>query len=216
MQWFKLLLKMELAVIFETVTRIQPYILRQKVVMVKTYFEKKNENRIWCGWVTFLVTEWVSLTSRWMKCVCFAFLIFLDVGNEKIVQTLVNSGADVNLKDVSGWTPLHLAAYRGYLFLYLAIEILCDAMMFSWENWRNSARKLLTLLIDFDHCLRTLGHQSIVKFLLENGADVGARNGFQSTPLDWSAASGNFDYSMTQLTHFSLILNSIWFGMEKI
>lgn len=69
MQWFKLLLKMELAVIFETVTRIQPYILRQKVVMVKTYFEKKNENRIWCGWVTFLVTEWVSLNEMRLFCI---------------------------------------------------------------------------------------------------------------------------------------------------
>ena len=35
-------------------------------------------------------------------------------GNEDIVKTLIKSGANVNLSDNEGWTPLIAAAYKGH------------------------------------------------------------------------------------------------------
>lgn len=36
-----------------------------------------------------------------------------SLGNEKIVDTLIKSGADVNRKNNDGWSPLQTAAFNG-------------------------------------------------------------------------------------------------------
>lgn len=38
-----------------------------------------------------------------------------NVGHERLLQMLIRGGADVNIKDNSGWTPLEKAAYYGNL-----------------------------------------------------------------------------------------------------
>ena len=34
-------------------------------------------------------------------------------GHDSVIQTLVRVGADVNIRDASGWTPLHVAIAIG-------------------------------------------------------------------------------------------------------
>lgn len=38
----------------------------------------------------------------------------IEKGYTKIVELLIEKGADVNFKDKYGWTPLYLAAKEGY------------------------------------------------------------------------------------------------------
>lgn len=41
------------------------------------------------------------------------FFSFFSLGQEKIAGVLIEHGADVNLKDNNGWTPIFIAAASG-------------------------------------------------------------------------------------------------------
>lgn len=38
---------------------------------------------------------------------------FVGLGHEKVVDTLISAGADVNIAGAQSWTALHLAAQNG-------------------------------------------------------------------------------------------------------
>lgn len=50
--------------------------------------------------------------------------------NKKIAQILIDSGAQLNLKNIGGWTALHAAACHGsnYLFIEIHSDYLIDLL----------------------------------------------------------------------------------------
>lgn len=56
----------------------------------------------------------------YLHCNDFRFIRFFPnifAGHEKVVRALIEHGATVNVEDINKVTPLHVAAYRGKLFM---------------------------------------------------------------------------------------------------
>lgn len=110
-----------------------------------------------------------------------------ESGDLSIVQTLINTGIDVNQKNEDGWTPLHIAASKNHREI---VELLIDngadinstgnpSFIFTWQGG-------FTPL----HYATVNGHKEIVVLLINKGADVNAKDNSGSTPLD-RATQGN-------------------------
>lgn len=76
-----------------------------------------------------------------------------------MVQFLVSKGANINLKDQSGFTPLHAASEFGNFIL---------------ENKKRCCFRLHNYI---------LGHAEQVSFLVENGADMNTKDNIEWTAL---------------------------------
>ncbi len=107
-----------------------------------------------------------------------------------------DSGADIEEKDSSGWTHLHLASFYGHvdivkLFIYLGADI---------EAKTNNGWTSL-------HLASRYGHIDIVKLLINpdrGGADVKAKTNDGSTPLHYASLRGHID-TVKLLIAFALI-----------
>ena len=96
------------------------------------------------------------------------FAIWLREGREDNVKVLLDAGADIDVKDDNGLTPLYWAAFdssKDVLDLILARG-----------NYANTI-----------HLAACRGDLSRVKTLIKEGTDVNARDGFGCTPLHWAA-----------------------------
>ena len=95
-------------------------------------------------------------------------------GNLKVVQVLINHGADVNAKRSFGWRPLHFASNNGRLeIVRLLINSGADLNVRDNDDWT----PLLLASVE--------GHREVVQVLLEKGADPNVRC-WDGTPLDWA------------------------------
>ena len=97
----------------------------------------------------------------------------------EIVSLLLESGADVNITDTQGWSPLHLAVIRGHSdcvvsILHFGIKV--DMMTRGWTSLHLAA---LTDRVD------------IVSLLINGGADTSLINGQGKTALDIARESDN-------------------------
>jgi len=126
-------------------------------------------------------------------------------GNEDIVPTLVNLGADVTVRSEDGDTPLHNAAYLGFInAMKLFIEKGADVNALNHANESpiyNAAKggdpEAIQLLLDAGadpnipqkdgrrpiHEAARWGKDWAVTLYLEHGADVNAQDNEGSTPL---------------------------------
>jgi ankyrin repeat protein len=85
-------------------------------------------------------------------------------------------GADVNAKNVDGWTPLHEAAFGGRKeIVELLISNGADV------NAKHDGFGTTPL-----HRAAYRGHKEIVELLIGKGADVNAKNANGETPIDWA------------------------------
>lgn len=76
------------------------------------------------------------------------------IAHRELVELLITDGANINVEDENGWTPL-----------------------------RHATRKY-----------RNVNDVEIIKILIENGADVNAKNDKDGwTPLIWAAKEGDYD-----------------------
>lgn len=102
--------------------------------------------------------------------------------NPDILKRLIHEGADVNVQDGNGETPLHYAVFYG---AKENVQQLLDAG--AKVNARNHDDKtpLYTAVLDDD---RTIG-----ELLMKHGADIDMKNEFQCTRLELAAAYGRVD-----------------------
>jgi ankyrin repeat protein len=107
--------------------------------------------------------------------------------NQKLEQTkiAIDNGADVNVKNKEGYTPLHRACIWGYLNIAkLLIENKADVNI---KTNRGSASL---------HFACSWGYLNIVKLLIENSADVNAK----WAPLHISCSGDVINLSKTKYT----------------
>lgn len=84
---------------------------------------------------------------------------------------MIRKEADINAKDKRNNTALILAAFGGD---------------FQIKKWRNRSDRLII------HIFIHLGHQGVVTFLAENGADLNWRDNKNDTALSSAISTSNF------------------------
>ncbi|KAH0621710.1 hypothetical protein JD844_023301 [Phrynosoma platyrhinos] len=98
-----------------------------------------------------------------------------SVGDLSSVEHLLKSGADPNVKDYAGWTPLHEACNHGHKEI---VELLLQhGALLNATGYQND----LPL-----HDAVKNGHMSIVELLLSHGASRDAVNIFGRKPVDYA------------------------------
>lgn len=105
-------------------------------------------------------------------------------GEEEAIKCLLDHGADVQMKDKKGNTPLHLAAKKGLA----AVETLLRIAATLVDEQSSSHRTSL-----MQACDRPPSEDSedIAKLLIDNGANILARDNNEETPLFLAALNGN-------------------------
>jgi len=97
-------------------------------------------------------------------------------------KAALEAGAEVNVEDAWGSTPLHFAADTGYTDLArLLIEK--GAIVYTKDI------SMMTPL----HRAAERGHIDVVRLLIEKGADITAQDRFQKTPQERAADKGHTD-----------------------
>lgn len=93
----------------------------------------------------------------------------------EIVEYLIKNGADVNIQNEDGVTPLHLAAYTENA------NILLDngAEINQQDNRGNTPLHAAVIAGE--------EHREMIKFLIDNGADASIINQEGKTPLDFAS-----------------------------
>ena len=136
-------------------------------------------------------------------------------GYRKMVEFLIEKGADVNQEDAEGYTALMLASREGYKkIVELLLENGADVNVRGYEMHYNMTalhyasirgdEEIVKLLIEKGakvnrqaldgytalHCASLNGHDEIVKLLIEKGADVNIETGFGTTALMQASKDG--------------------------
>jgi uncharacterized membrane protein len=110
------------------------------------------------------------------------FLRAVEKGDIARVRELLEKGADAGAVDNRGWTPLHYAAFAGYVNI--------AALLIGWRANVNARDKDgITPL----HVAAARGHSGVVELLVKSGADVNARSYSGRTPLHVAAGNGHVE-----------------------
>jgi len=102
--------------------------------------------------------------------------------NIKLVELLLQAGADINAKNNYGWTALMWASKYGYKdVVKLLIKAGADINAKTYSGW--------TALISASGN----GHIDVVELLLQTGADVNAKDNYGWTALTRASQKGQRD-----------------------
>lgn len=137
----------------------------------------------------------------------------VEKGDLAQLELLISKGADVNLKDPNGLTPLHIAAKEGHVDIAAFLiknraEVNARAGEYGltplhWAAWKGHKR-VVEMLIDAGAQVNVhtaaghtpfriavdFGHIDIVRLLMSKGADIEVVDNWNVTPL-FSAVSTN-------------------------
>ena len=97
-------------------------------------------------------------------------------GYTKVVKMMLEANADVNAKDIEGWTALMLASIIPYNNYTEIVKLLLEAG--ADVNAKDKDGDTVLIKTSGD------GYTEIVKILLEAGADINAKNINGETALD--------------------------------
>lgn len=98
--------------------------------------------------------------------------------NPDVARILIENHADINAKTNDGWTALHLSVING-----MFITIIMNATILTFKIKSHLFRSRFVF---------NLGKVNTTRFLIENGADINARNKPGQTPSDIANSEGNF------------------------
>jgi len=123
------------------------------------------------------------------------------IGDTETVKMLIEMGADVNVRDDSGLTPLYWASLRSFTDIAkILIEMGADV------NVRNKDGYTPLYWVSSE------GHTEIAKMLIEKGADVNTKNEDNETPLQSALekdhteiAKMKFELSVTNVQDMSVL-----------
>lgn len=97
-----------------------------------------------------------------------------DEGNIKIVDILIKTNADVNIKTNNKKTPLHLAVNRGYFDISKLLVENGGCTINSTDDEKNNPI----------HICATIGHLELLKYLLERFPQADCKNIYGKTPMN--------------------------------
>jgi ankyrin repeat protein len=103
-------------------------------------------------------------------------------GHDNLVRQLLDLGADASVKDDSGSTALHWAAWGGHAVIENQMYDERDKVQSRCDGGDGDAPSLSRWTSE---C-----HESVIQLLLDAGADVNAQNSLGSTPLHWVSGAG--------------------------
>jgi|GEM_PF-1839374 len=108
-------------------------------------------------------------------------MIAIGAGKLPMINFLITSGADLNTHDSQGQTLIDLALRQGNTAI---LKIIMDQSGIGLDTKDDKGQTLLEKAVAINNVVN-------VKFLIEQGADINARNGEDRTLLDRVLASGN-------------------------
>lgn len=129
---------------------------------------------------TLLINRGANLEKLEPGSFMTALLLSIQHRQPDTALLLIDSGADVNIKNIAGTTPIIWAASNGY---YDVVERLIDAganMDFRQDSFGNTA---LMRAIEHDYT-------HVSQLLIERGADLHIQNFQGATALIWAAGRG--------------------------
>lgn len=101
-----------------------------------------------------------------------------------MVKILIDAKADVlDIKNYEGKTALFLTSEKNGRFLYKKIG---GVKIYKWI-W-----------------FLKLGAESLIKYLIDKGADVNTRDDLEQTPLHWCGETGKFGILIAKTTYSSI------------
>ncbi|KAK3697032.1 hypothetical protein QZH41_012499, partial [Actinostola sp. cb2023] len=143
--------------------------------------------------------------------------VAVSMGNLELVQYIATSGAQLDSKDNLGRTAIALASYQGwndgvyYLLALGANQTLvdnCGRLPLHAATYYSNQRTVEILLRQLSpefvntqdcegmtafHWVAFHGRTDLVRLLVENGAELLARDNEGKTPLHWAAQNGSVD-----------------------
>jgi hypothetical protein len=104
---------------------------------------------------------------------------------------------NVNVKDVSGSTPLNDAALNGHIEISLLL-LQNGAEMNARSNYGSTPL----------HYAAIHGHVNILHLLVENGADLEAQNNYGERALHWATLYGNLPFIQELISRYHVDINA--------
>lgn len=100
--------------------------------------------------------------------------------NKDVVEALVSAGANTNIADENGYTPLHYAAGQD-------LEEIAKLLLEHGADINAATKDGVTAL----HSAVSQGREKMVRFLIKNGTDINIADAGKHTPLHASLIRGN-------------------------
>lgn len=134
------------------------------------------------------------------------------LGAKKVVEILIRYGANVNVKDLQGYSPLHVAAGKGRdkiteilirnaalvneKTIHGSTPLLLAAENCKWKiNFVKILERTRSFLFSFP------AHDKVVEILVRNFADVHVKDSDGFTPLHYAILNGSF-IDIIRFLHF--------------
>ena len=157
----------------------------------------------------------IDIRAKDSKIAAIALFLGVERNHQQIVQSLLDSGVNINSKDNTGQTSLHRAIRRGSegmmrLLIMNGADVDCknDDGLTPWSaNLRSRNVHLLSILLEAGANPNTRGHQGVselynaatngetevVRYMLENGTNPSIKTQFFWAPLHWASYYGHVD-----------------------